>query len=116
VADLVEPETLKTWLGLDEVDVDRAQLAVRVAAGWVRRVTGPAPWPTDLPEDLFSALLELAGLAYDNPTSMSQRGTGEISDGWVITRRAEILDGVRASWSTQAAPTGSFPPAPMWPT
>lgn len=114
---LVAPEQVRKWLGLGEAafDAERAELAIRVAGGWLRRVTGPAPWPDPPPEDLWSGYLELAGLAYDNPTSMAQRGTGAETDGYVITRRAEILADVAASLRASPAPVGVFPPAPAWP-
>lgn len=117
MAPLVTPGEVREWLGRDAVAVPdgRAVLAVRVAEGWLRGATGLAEWPDPVPEPLWSACLELAGMAVDNPTSMSQRGTGDESDGWIVTRRAEILAGVAASLRTGGGPLGSFPPPQAWP-
>ena len=114
---LVEPAQVRTWLGLDEAPFDtaRAELAIRVAGGWLRGATGPAAWPDPPSEQLWSGYLELAGLAYDNPTSMAQRNTGAELDGYMVTRRAEILASVAASLSAGGTPVGSFPLPQAWP-
>ncbi|GAA2022505.1 hypothetical protein WDZ16_12965 [Pseudokineococcus marinus] len=114
---LVTPDEVREWLGRDDTAVPdgRAVLAVRVVEGWLRGATGLAEWPDPVPEALWSACLELAGLAVDNPTSRSQSVTGDESDGWFAARRAEILAGVTAALRTGGTPSGSFPDPVAWP-
>lgn len=115
MAALVTPAELRTWLERSDLSEDRAALAVRVAEGWLRGATGLTVWPDPVPEELWSACLELAGMAVDNPTSRSQSGTGDESDAWIVTRRADILASVAAVLRAGGGPLGSFPPAQAWP-
>ena len=73
--------------------------------------------------DLWAWCLELAALAYGNPTSLTTRSTDEETRNWALARRQEILDAARARYGGAAAPEGggdtdaggNFPIALDWP-
>lgn len=119
---LVGPGQLASYLQ-HSTRPDSEELAIRIAEGWLASVTTQLPvWPQPPPEDLWSWALELAALAYSNPTSMTSRTTDEDTRTWSAERRIEILaaaadrygDG-RGSASTTGGPQGDFPIALDWP-
>lgn len=105
------------------VKADAEALAIRVAEGWLRSVTSFTAWPpSPVPEDLWAWCLELAALAYGNPTSLVTRSTDEETRNWALDRRREILDAARDQYGgsgagAAAAPLGadSFPIVLDWP-
>ncbi|WP_435199567.1 hypothetical protein [Janibacter sp. GS2] len=119
------PAQLRTWLRYDEADVfdeDTAVLVEHVVAGWLLAEVGTLP---DLaPEEghpLFGWAIELGGIAYENPTSMSDDQAGETRSAWA-DRRVQILAAARrwseangATGSSTPVPRGSFPKARSWP-
>lgn len=127
---LFTPTELKKWLHYaDESDFseDEAALAEQVVAGWLCDaidVEDLAPLGDEvLGSDRFKAwAIELGGIAYENPTSMSADAAAEINSQWQIDRRRQILDNVR-TWastrpgytSTVPRPRGCFPPPRPFP-
>lgn len=106
-----------------------AELAEQVALGWLSDPTGITNWenqPANPGTALFSWVLELAGLAYENPTSQEQDQSGDVTSAWSPTardRRSQILASARAwaqrngSSPSTGAPRarGNFPAAEGWP-
>ena len=96
-----------------------ADIAIRRAVSWLADASGRTDLSaTALPADLWGDALELAGIAYDNPTSRASEQVGSSATSWPIaSRRDQILDAVRARYgrSRTPEPTGSFPPAPAYP-
>jgi hypothetical protein len=105
------------------VNVAPAMVAIRMADAWLSSVcSGMPPWPDPVPEDLWSWALELAAMAYSNPTGMTSRTTDEDSRTWDMARRREILNAAAqrygdgsGSANSSGAPQGSFPVALDWP-
>lgn len=127
---LFEPAQLKNWLHYaDESDFSEedAVLAEQVVAGWLSDAVDVDD-VTSLDGEVIGSprfkawAIELGGIAYENPTSMSQDGAAEISSQWQIDRRRQILDNVRA-WaknrpgaaSSVPMPRGRFPQPTPWP-
>lgn len=95
-----------------------ANIAIRRAVSWLRTSSGLANLTeTALPDDLWADALELAGLAYDNPTTLASETVGTTARSWpAIQRRAEILADVKQRYQQAASgPRGSFPEAAPWP-
>lgn len=122
---ICEPTDLRDFLRYDEDDVfveKTATLAIKVATGWLTVEVGTIPPTVDDSSPLYAWCLELAGIAYENPTSMSTDQAGETSSAWA-DRRLQILTTARR-WAAEQgsgpvssvpAPRGTFPPAPSWP-
>lgn len=127
---LFTPTELKKWLHYaDEADfVDEdAQLAEQVVAGWLADAADVDDVAEliegDTPSSRVKAwAIELGGIAYENPTSMSSDQADEVGSSWQVDRRSQILGNVRA-WARNrpgvgtpaAVPKGRFPSAPPWP-
>ena len=128
---LFEPDELKKWLHYSDesqFSTADAQVAEQVVAGWLADAIDVDDL-TDLDPSVLSSsrfrawALELGGIAYENPTSMSQDNAAEIASQWQLDRRRQILDSVRAWAATRRPdaasavprPRGSFPPPVPWP-
>lgn len=111
---IVDPADLSRWLRTT-LDDSAADVAIRVAEGWLQSVvTGTWP-PQPVPQDLWSWAVELASIAYENPRGYTTRTVGNditgLSSG---ERRAEILTAAAHRYGT-TEPVGSFPvPGPRW--
>lgn len=122
---IFSPAQLRTWLRYDEADVfdeTTATLVEQVVTGWLLAEIGtlPDPEPT-AGHPLFGWALELGGIAYENPTAMSDDQSGETRSAWA-DRRLQILAAARrwaeahgTTGTTAALPQGSFPKARPWP-
>jgi hypothetical protein len=115
---LVNPSDLAVYLQ-HSVKTDAAQVAIRVAEGWLRSAaTSLTTWPPNpVPEDVWAWCLELAALAYGNPQSLITRTTDEETRNWALERRREILEAASVRYSASKIPlgVGNFPAAPAWP-
>jgi hypothetical protein len=112
--DAVTATDLATWLRLgDAIEADTAALALSVAAGWIAGRSSLSPMPDVVPLDIWAAWLELAGIAYDNPTSMTSNQAGEEITMWAggsQDRRAAILAALESAYPrTTSGPLGAFP-------
>lgn len=116
------PAQLKTWLHYasdDDFDAEAAELAEQVVAGWLADATETDVDSFDPPKQMFAWAIELGGIAYENPTSMSDDAAGETRSAW-MDRRVQILAAARR-WASRPSstgpvlPRGSFPPAQAWP-
>lgn len=119
---LFSAEQLSAWLHYD-VDPVSCEQAEAVVTGWLLDILEADYLPSITPGDpLYGWALELGGIAYENPTSMTSETSGEESTSWSVVRRAQVLDAVR-SWRarTQGAssvaglPRGRFPSAEPYP-
>jgi hypothetical protein len=114
VADLFDLGDLPSWLQVPEVDAETATRVRRVASAWLQDATGLTDWPSPVPDRLWAWALELAAIAFNNPTSLAS----ETIDDYQMTvsdrlRRREILDSARQAYNTAGKPQGSFPD-PDW--
>lgn len=114
MADLFDLVDLPSWLQVPGVDTETATRVRRAANGWLQDATGLTDWPSPVPDRLWAWALELAAIAYNNPTSLAS----EAIDDYQMTvadrlRRREILDLARQAYSTAGKPMGSFP-EPDW--
>ena len=100
------------------IDADDAKLAEEVAIGWLSDPTGVEEWAYPAPPAIRAWVLELAGIAYENPTSMENDASLDNSSSW-RDRRHQILkaagDWAARNGHTTPASSGvsraSFPPA-----
>lgn len=123
---LFTPDDLRTGLRYevgDDFDEAGAVHAERVVAGWLLDATGLTEFPDPLPEQLWAWAVELGGIYYENPTSLETDASGEVTSGWGMDRRSQVLDSARA-WARRTygplqggtpRPRGTFPPARPWP-
>lgn len=112
---LFTAEQLSTYLGGKPVTDARWLLVERVVAGWLREPTGLVTWPDPLPEQLFSAALDLAVIAHENPGRLYASLTiGGIVEQYSRDRAEGILNQVRAKFGGTGRPRGQFPEAGMW--
>jgi hypothetical protein len=120
---LVTKTELANFLHQTAVNEAPAAMAIRIAEAWLSSVClNMPPWPVPVPDDLWAWALELASIAYDNPTNTSSRSTDEDTRTWDTRRRKEILDAAAqrygdgsGSATEGSAPQGSFPIALDWP-
>lgn len=110
---LVTAGQLRTYLRC-EVDEPGAELAIRVASGWLASAV-PGHWPDPVPEDLWAWALELASIAYTNPEGLSTRTVDSVTDAWTTTRRAEILAAAARRYGAAGGPLFAFPAPQPWP-
>lgn len=96
-----------------DLDTASATLARRIASGWLRSATGLSDWPATIPDDLWTWALELAEMAYGNPSGFALQSIDDYSSTFDRARRAAILDAARLKYSAGAVPVYSFPD-PDW--
>ncbi|WP_114202322.1 hypothetical protein [Janibacter anophelis] len=122
---IFSPSQLRTWLRYDEDEVfdeATATLVEQVVTGWLVAEIGALPEPTPQQgHPLFGWALELGGIAYENPTSMTSDTAGETNSSWA-DRRLQVLAAARrwaeangTTGTTRPLPRGSFPTARPWP-
>ena len=118
-------DELSNWLGYP-VQSDTAATVEKVVSGWLLDALDRDSLPiADMGSRLWSWAIELAGIAYENPTSMSSDSTADQATSWSPARKDAILAAV-ARWGRRLTnpdgidgaspmPRGSFPPAQHWP-
>jgi hypothetical protein len=110
VADLFDLEDLPSYLQIPEVDTETATRLRRYAGGWLMSATGLTEWPDPVPDALWAWGIELAAIAYYNPTGLSSEQLDDHRVQYSAERRAEILAAARSSsYSGAGAPSYSFP-------
>lgn len=107
--DLFDLTDLPSWLQVPSVDTETATRVRRYANGWLMSATRLTAWPNPIPDDLFAWGIELAGIAFRNPTGYTSESIDDYSRGDDAARRKEILDAARLSYSGASAPSYSFP-------
>jgi hypothetical protein len=111
VADLFDLVDLPSWLQVPEVDTETATRVRRYASGWLQSATRLAVWPDPIPDDLWAWAIELAGIAFRNPTGLASETTDDYTAQSDRARRAEILAAARSRYGGASAPASSFPEA-----
>jgi hypothetical protein len=111
---LVTTEELRVYMRRPSVVTESAQMAVRVAEGWLASATRLATWPDPVPEDLFAWAIELASLAYSNPEGLNAQAIGDHTANYAVARKAEILAAAARNYGT-TRPLYRFPPPRAWP-
>jgi hypothetical protein len=111
MADLFDLVDLPSWLQVPQVDTETATRVRRAASGWLLGATRLTPWPDPVPDDLWAWAVELAAIAFRNPTSNSSESQDDYSVSYNdMNRRREILAAAKAAYSPGAAgPMYSFP-------
>jgi hypothetical protein len=113
VPEIFELEDLPSWLQVPTVDTETATRVRKYASGWLMAATGVSPWPDPIPDDLWAWAIELAGIAYRNPTANTSETTGAYSVSSDSGRKAEILAAAKARYGGATTPLYSFP-EPDW--
>jgi hypothetical protein len=113
VADIFDLGDLPSWLQVPEVDTETATRVRRYANGWLMSATRLTEWPDPIPDALWAWAIELAGIAYHNPTGISREQIDDYLVQYSGERRAEILAAATAMYAGATAPRGSFP-VPDW--
>lgn len=110
MADLFELEDLRKTMQLSpaQFNADAATVARRRASGWLMYPTGLSVWPDPVPDDLWGWAIELAAIAYRNPTGVSNESVDDHQVGFDRHRRAEILEAAGRSYGS-GTPQYSFP-------
>jgi len=114
--DLFDLTDLPSYLQVPSVDTETATRVRRVAGGWLMGATGVAPtaWPNPIPDDVWAWSLELAAIAFRNPTANASESLDDYSVSYGDRlRRAEILKAAAVVYASTAAPLYSFPD-PDW--
>lgn len=110
MADLFDLVDLPSWLQVPEVDTETATRVRRFASGWLMQATGLTTWPTPVPDDLWAYAIELAAIAYYNPSGLSSESLDDHNVAYSAERRKEILAAARATYRTGSSqPQYSFP-------
>jgi hypothetical protein len=114
VADLFDLVDLPSWLQVPEVDTETATRVRRYASGWLQNATRVTPWPPDpVPDDIWAWAIELAAIAFRNPSGAASQAIDDYNVSYDAARRADILASARAAYGGTSAPLYSFP-VPDW--
>jgi hypothetical protein len=107
--DLFDLADLPSWLQVPAVDTETATRVRRWASGWLSTATGITVWPDPVPDQLWAWGIELAGIAFRNPSANSSESLDEYSVSYGDSaRRKEILDAARQAYGA-GLPQFSFP-------
>jgi hypothetical protein len=110
VADIFDLVDLPSWLQIPEVDTETATRVRRFASGWLMQATGLSTWPTPVPDDLWAYAIELAAIAYYNPSGLSSESLDDHNVAYSAERRKEILAAAKATYNTgSGSPQYNFP-------
>jgi hypothetical protein len=112
VADLFELTELASYMQRD-LDTSTATNARRIASGWLGSATGISEWSAPIPDDLWTWALELAEMAYGNPSGAASESIDDYATTFDRARRASILGAARRKYSVAGTPVYSFP-EPDW--
>lgn len=114
MADLFDLGDLPSWLQVPQVDTETATRVRRHASGWLAWATGLTVWPSPVPDQLWAWAIELAAIAFRNPTANSSQSVDDSSASFGDRmRRKEILDAARLAYAGASTPSYSFPD-PDW--
>lgn len=114
MTDLFDLGDLPSWLQVPAVDTETATRVRRAASGWLLGATRVTTWPSPVPDDVWAWALELAAIAFRNPTSNASESLDDYSVSYGDrARRAEILAAAKAAYGSAGQPQYSFPD-PDW--
>src|SRR4029453_11712520 len=106
---LFELSDLPSWLQVPSVDTETATRIRQCVNGWLMSATRLTAWPNPVPDDLFAWAIELAGIAYRNPSGAASESLDDYNVSYNAARRKEILDAARLAYSGAGTPSYSFP-------
>lgn len=110
MAVLFDLADLPSFLQVASVDTETATRVRRYASGWLQNATQVTPWPPDpVPDDIWAWAIELAGIAFRNPTGFASESIDDYSRGDDAARRVAILAAAKAAYSGSGSPQYSFP-------
>lgn len=110
MADIFELSDLPSWLQIPNVDIETATRVRRYANGWLMSATGLSSWPDPIPDDLWAWAIELAGIAYRNPTALSSETVGDYTYSADRAAKEAILAEAKAKYNTSSgSPQYNFP-------
>jgi hypothetical protein len=109
MSDIFDLADLPSWLQVPEVDEQTAIRVRRYANGWLMAATGLASWPDPVPDNLWAWAIELAGIAYRNPTALTSESIDDYQVSHDRERRAEILAEAKAVFGGARSPVYAFP-------
>jgi hypothetical protein len=109
MADLFTYGEFASYLQVPQVDNSSTDVARRIASGWLKSVTGLADWPVPVPDNLFGWGLELAAIAFRNPSGAASESIDDYNVSHDRGRRADILKAAAAAYSGAGTPSFSFP-------
>jgi hypothetical protein len=109
--DLFDLTDLPSWLQVPAVDTETAIRVRRFANGWLMNATGLTTWPNPIPDNLWAWAIELAGIAFRNPSAAASEGLDDYSVSYDRARRKEILDAAQIAYqgTSGGIPLYSFP-------
>lgn len=116
MADLFDISDLPSILQIPEIDTETAIRVRRMASGWLMHATGLSDWPSPVPDPLWTWAVELAAIAYYNPSGLSSESLDDHNVSYSAERRQEVLAAAASSsyaTSTRTQPQWSFP-EPDW--
>ena len=114
MADLFDLVDLPSWLQVPSVDTETATRVRRYASGWLKNATQLTVWPPDpVPDDIWAWAIELAAIAFRNPSGAASESIDDFSISYDAARREAILAAARLAYSGAAGPLYSFP-LPDW--
>lgn len=114
---------LENWLhyAAGTISADELTATETVVTGWLLDAAELEDLPSPLNSRWQAWALELGGIAFENPTSMTNDTTLDQQTSWYARRREEILERVKKWSQTQDGasgsprPRGCFPAAQPWP-
>lgn len=110
MADLFDLVDLPSYLQVPSVDTETATRVRRYASGWLLNATRLTPWPpSPVPDDIWAWAIELAAIAFRNPSGAASEAIDDYNVSHDGERRAQILEAARAAYSTTGTPTYFFP-------
>lgn len=120
----VSTDDVRNFIRKPHASSSTVQTAIRMAEGWALGAAPHLQIPTEQTtdrQDLWAWLVELAGIAADNPTGLAGKAVGSVNQSWNLARRGEILDAIKNRYGGSngaggpASPRGSFPLPTAWP-
>lgn len=111
MADLFTVEDLASYLQIPTIDTETAIRMRRIATGWLMSATGQTSFTT-VGDDLWAWAIELAAIAYYNPSGLSSESLDDHNVSYSAERRREILAAASSSTytaGTRTQPQYSFP-------
>jgi hypothetical protein len=109
IADIFDLADLPSWLQVPAVDTETATRVRRYANGWLMSATGLSSWPDPIPDDLWAWAIELAGIAYRNPTALNSETVTDYTYSQDRAAKEAILAAAKTKYSAASSPQYSFP-------
>ena len=109
IPDIFDLADLPSWLQVPAVDTETATRVRRYADGWLMSATGLSSWPDPVPNDLWAWGIELAGIAYRNPTALNSETVSDYTYSQDRAAKEAILAAAKTKYGGASSPQYSFP-------